>query len=191
MAQNSLPTTPAEAKEVLRVFNVKFDKMISYSFYQHPSFEFNLRTDNRSMQTTVTVDVPTDEQIDAVLLHLRFFFATNEATAHKHIKKSYDLLTTLPIDLAGKFQIAYDNWTNWLAAPSRIGGYTNERFFSIMVYGERIHRNTKATCDVYDEWMRDLLLRDYAIVELCRAIDDITALAGKIYVVNREALTLP
>lgn len=60
-----------------------------------------------------------------------------------------------------------------------------------MVYGERIHRNQKDNCDVYDELMGQLLVKDFAMIELCRGIDEITRLASGIHAMNKEVLALP
>ena len=57
--------------------------------------------------------------------------------------------------------------------------------------GERIHRNQKDRCDVYDELMGQLLVNDFAMVELCRGIDEITRLASGIHAVNKEGFALP
>ncbi|MDO8542845.1 MAG: hypothetical protein Q7S40_20580 [Opitutaceae bacterium] len=185
-----LPTTPAEAKAVLSVFNSKFERIIAYSFYKHPQFSYRATFDNVARTATTTTDIPTDEQIDAVLLQLRFFFVTNETTSFRYLVHSYTMLS-LPADMMARCQAALDKWTAWRNAPARIGGYKNEKFFSIMVYGERIHRNQKDNCDVYDELMGQLLIKDFAMVELCRGIDEITRLASGIHAVNQEVLALP
>jgi len=181
--------TTIEAKAVLATFNRKFERMTSYSFFQHRKFSMRHHFANTTKIATTERDIPSDEQIDAVLLHLRFFVVKNEATSYFKIPAAYQALSLAP-EIQTKFQAAYDKWTAWRSAPSRIGGYSNTEFFAHMIYGDRVHRNQKDHCDIYDEWMSHFLIKDFSVLGLCEAIIDITILVGAIRDVNIEVLAL-
>jgi hypothetical protein len=182
--------TTVDAKSNLRGFNSKFERMVSYSFFRHTKFSIRISAGDTDDAMTTVFDIPSDEQIDAVLLHLRFFVVTNEATSYFKIPQSYQALS-LPAAISTEFDKAYDRWTKWRAAPSRIGGHSNSEFFAHMIYGERVHRNQKNHCDIYDEWMQTFLIKDFAVFGLCEAILEISDLVRGIYIVNRKVLALP
>ena len=175
----------AEANATLLTFNEKFMKMVSYSFFQKKNIGFQMTADQQGVSTKA--DVPTDEQVDAVLLTLRFFFVNNEGTGFVNIPKAYRALS-LPDDLQSKFHLAYDKWKHWRSESSPMGGYTNAKFFEIMAYGSPIHRNDEAFYVVYDGWKNHFFFKDYSHARFCQAILTMTVCIQDVYDVNREVL---
>ena len=132
-------------------------------------------------------DAPSDEQISAVLLHLRFFFVQNEPTSLLNIHHAYDALTLTP-ELQGKFKIAHSKWEQWASAPSKVGGKTNFQFFKIMVYGEPVHRNKKEIYGEYDEWQKNALLGVFTQAGLCLSIWEMVECIQDVYYLNLDVL---
>ena len=82
------PQTPDEARLALETFNAKFEQVKDYSFFQFTKLSARAHYDFKTAEAVYEVDIPTDEQIDAALLNLRFFFVKNEYSRMDFLPRS-------------------------------------------------------------------------------------------------------
>lgn len=181
------PQTANEARLTLETFNAKFEQVKEYSFFRHTKLSAKAYYDLTTGEATHTTDVPTDEQIDAALLSLRFFFVTNEFSRIDYLPTLYSLMGANQ-NLLDSINKIVAQWVQWKARPSVIAGYDNYRFFEIMIYGNRLHRNQQGNCEVHDGWMKLPEMANVALVDLCSLMHDIIQYANAAYWVNRELL---
>lgn len=179
--------TPEQAETVLHLFNSKMDRICSYSFFRHRIKYAGSWTIGEPLQ--ITVDCASDEQIDAVLLHLRFFMAINENSSWHNIKKAYGKLSPTA-EIQTEFDKAFQAWMDWRNRPSKIGGANNAVVMGAMMYGERVHRNDSQWIQIYDEWMSNVILEDFSVVVFCDAIHQLVWTLEPIYIVNKKILNL-
>lgn len=181
------PQSTDEAKLAIETFNAKFEQVAQYSFFRHTKLSASSKFDFITHEGTHTADVPSDEQIDAALLNLRFFFVNNEPSSIDYLPAAYALLSA-PQELVDKIKDLVEQWGAWKTLPSVVGGFNNYQFFEVMIYGSRLHRNAHARCDVHDGWMALPWMANVALVDLCSTMHSILAFAHVGYVVNKELL---
>lgn len=181
------PQTAEEAKLALRTFNAKFEQVKEYSFFQHVKLSSKTHYDFETGEATHETDLPTDEQIDAALLNLRFFFVTNECSTIENLPKIYAMIGANQDQLDAINHIT-NRWHTWKSKASVIGGYSNYSLFEMMIYGNRLHRNQQNRCDIYDGWMKLSEMGNVALVDLCNAMHTIMGFANDAYQVNKYLL---
>ena len=181
--------TIEDAKAALSLFNAKLERITGYSYFAARNLSFRSAWSADTNKTELFRDTPTDEQIDAVLLHLRFFFIGNENTTVYRIWEAYQILTP-PAEIQARFDADRQRFNDWKEAPSGFDGKTNWVFLDIMIFAERAHRNDPHKIKVYDDWMRSPFAAEFSVFSLCRKMDEIVAHLIPIHAMNTQLLAI-
>ena len=182
-----MPLTVEQAKDALKTFNGKLDKILAYSFFKHDKISLAVQHDFTTRLTTIDSDYPTDEAIDAVILNLRFFILHREYTSYHKMQSVYATIQPAA-EIQNEFDAVYARWTAWNQTPSGILDTTNERLFDVIFYGERAHRNCPANYEVYDAWKQNVLLFETAMVKFCAKIVELISILNAVSAVNQKVL---
>ena len=158
------PKSTDEARKVLNRFSARLDRISGYSLLKIARVSLSVKIEGDA-PVKVERNHPTNEQIDAVLLNLRFFILGNEPTAFHRLEESYSLL---PISAAIRTDIdaAFIHWNDWKNEPSIVGGNSNIQLFNTIIYGDIVHQNEKVPVDTYEEWSRNDQLLGFAMTGL-------------------------
>jgi len=182
------PANKDQAVAALKLFNLKYDRIIGYSFFSRPStVSFRASSNLVTNKTTITTETPSEEQLDAVLLHLRFFQMRNEHSSFHHLPTAFALLSPTA-ETQKMFNDGFGRWMEWRELPSGIKSTSNREFLAIMLFGERVHRNEPSFYKIYDEWMENELISDLSMVFLCGKLDDMIRILWTIRQASENAL---
>ncbi len=174
------------ALDALRTFNRKWDKIASYSFLSTPTYiKHRHQMIGSGGESYVDSNYPSEEQIDAVILNLRFFTQTNEPCSHHKISMAY---STLNIDasIVEGFASALNDFKVWWQSPCGYQGMTNCRLFNVFVHGDAAHRNDLEKVKTRDELARKS--EEDLVFALCKVVHDMMRYLGPIYYHNKKAL---
>lgn len=163
------PKTKEDAERALKLFCAKFERISEYSFFKVE--KIGVRHEHKIAQgyTELFYEGPTNEQIDAVLLHLRFFLGKNESSSIFHLKKCFDLVGAEESSKR-KLEDVLKLREKWQGESSRICDLSNSELFAILIWGGRIHANSQKRIESYDELMRFELFKAEEEFHLSRTI---------------------
>ncbi|MFX0202058.1 MAG: hypothetical protein ACFFCW_38595 [Candidatus Hodarchaeota archaeon] len=141
----------------LRLFNEKYEKLRSLSFYRKVFKEKTGVTVSRKAGEPVKVlrRGPKAESIDAFVLTFRFFIQDNEKSSFRNIAEVYE---NLPISQQKKelFKNSRTNLNAFLDSPSMFKiideSPTRRDILETFIYGNLAHAN-KGKKETYDQWM--------------------------------------
>ncbi|MGB2842228.1 MAG: hypothetical protein WBC40_07115 [Halobacteriota archaeon] len=151
-----------EIIESLRLFNEKYDKLMSLGFVKK-IFEEKIGF-TMSVKKDAPVDFqrhgPEGESIDAFVLTYRFFIQNNERISFQNMSEIYGR-KEITQDRKEAFKNIRETINNFLDSNSILTindkTYTHREIQDIFVYGGLSHAN-KAKKRIFDSWKRNQLL---------------------------------
>ena len=169
MSKSHEPKTTEEARRAIRLFCDKCDLIRGYSLWAFSEFSIKGRFSPDEPDTPISYTGPSSEQIDAVLLHVRFFLNRNEGSHIGYIPACLSILSVNQEDRE-LISVILEQKNQWSRAPSGFDGIDNSKLFSILIYGSRIHANESDFVDDYAEFMRFEMFKEMELFHLASAV---------------------
>ena len=164
------PKTKEEAQRAVNLFCNKCDLIRGYSLWSYKTISIKGRISVNEAESESSYEGPSSEQIDAVLLHIRFFINRNEGSHIGYLPKIISLID-VDADDRNRINEILNKKKHWSASLSGLEGLTNSELFNILIFGARIHANEKDHVDDYAEFMRFDLFRTAELFHLSSIVN--------------------
>lgn len=133
--------------------------------------------------------LPTDEQIDATLLHFRFFLTRCELISYQSLPNVYRVLA-LPQEIQKECDSALSGWATWRESKSNLfTDKTNAETINVLFFGERAHRNNPDVCFAYDEYIKQSESKTMCRAELLCLLGDFFTQLLSVRIAHHSVLT--
>ena len=186
--------TPIEA---LKLFNEKADLVheskLTRFYRETKQLSAGIKIFGKAHEPSepiITMTEPDSEEMDSVLLKLRFFIQKSDGCSYKQLKAIYSTLE-IPEELKEKYFKAYEAWENFLMRKISITFETHtpnyrEVFYTFM-YGKHAHSKGKYRRK-YKQWEKQRYSFPYIKLEFLIVVAQILRIVNNIFKINEESI---
>ena len=174
----------------LSLFNEKFEELSKTGFYQNwngkkLSFSFSF-TENK-----VDQEIPSDDEIKAFILTLRFFIQDNEPSSLRNLAAHYETLS-IPKEMVSDFQQSRKMLNDYLKSNTNFGAegkplYTYKQIFESYIYGHYAHSNTDKRAQI-KKWEESILTKSHSKFFFITVLYNIYIVLRKISTINAKVI---
>ena len=152
-----------EGLKAMKKFNEKADKLKKLSFTDIIMQNLNrvivdFSRGNELVMKSIKREGPNEEQIDAFLLTLRFFFYRKDGCSFEVMGDFYNSLP-IPQDKRDMLNNLNDGLNEFMAGRALMAFdgqvYTRQEIFDTFMYGELAHERNPKLVERYNKWMED------------------------------------
>lgn len=168
------PITVDRAREGLWLFRHKVEVVRKRSFWSHRKVNAGVKFQQtpEGMKFENRYTGPSEEEIDALLLHFRFFLLVGEDSAIIHIPK-WLRECDAPDEKITQVQALLDSYAKLMAESSHVAELSNERLLDVLIYGGRAHSNDEENVGMYRRLIQSPFIQAAEGLLLCTLIDGI------------------
>jgi hypothetical protein len=180
----------------LKLFNEKTEKLLTsrfvrYLIEQKPiSFKYDFQ---KGKGIEITKEMQDEDNIDAIVLTVRFFIQDNEDCSFHNVAEAYEKLP-LSQELKNEYRNARMKLNDFLDSVGQIAitikeeEITNRRILDIFVYGDLAHKNNPIKRKVFEEWMKDEVAMEFLKYRFCLILMTIWEVIQDVRAINIRAI---